>query len=541
MIFWYICWGITVAVGVRYLIWLKAILEWDYWFLAGPFFIAECWILGFFAISNFIRLCTLIQGGRRRNSTIGVQGFPIVLALVPVCGEPVEEVRKTVFSLLALRYPRDKIYVAITDDCGNPELLALADEWGVGYVTHPRHTEAKAGNLNRALGQLRDAVKPEWILVVDTGDSVIPEAMDHARPYMDEERLGFMQFERHFTFGGAELPSDFRYFYEVIQPRRNNVGSAFACGSGALWNIKAIDELGGFSTWNIVEDVTTSYLLQLKGWRGRYIYGKAFHCSEYVSDMSRLMKQRWQWMIDTYRLFFWKNPFLQKSFSFVLRWDYAEIGFAYLLGFPILTARLMPFFLTWLSMHLFKDQGGVIAYWYFFLPLMFGRIFCEYVELKKGGVPFRYWKKQLTLFEGLLPVFCLAAIQTLIYGPNRKPKYRTTGKAQLQGFFWRSIKFQLLLYFGGIGTICYGYMMAREVTPSLVTNALWLLYSSWVLLPFITAAAVTSSRAFRLTWRWIVIGSLCFGIAILLNELYLSPTYSWAGNMILVYMKGIFS
>lgn len=109
--YWYACWAVTVAVGIRYLIWLNAILEWDYWFLAGPFFVAECWILGFFAIGNAIRLYTLIQGGRRKNrvNTIVSAAFPTVLAFIPVCGEPVEEVRKTVLSLLAVRYPRDKI------------------------------------------------------------------------------------------------------------------------------------------------------------------------------------------------------------------------------------------------------------------------------------------------------------------------------------------------------------------------------------------------------------------------------------------------
>lgn len=531
----------TVAVGIRYLIWLKAILEWDYWFLAGPFFAAECLILGFFAIGNLIRLCTLISklGHKKIQVKNGNVEFPQLIGLIPVCGEPVEEVQKTVFSLLAVRYPPDKICVVITDDKGNPELLALANKWGVTYVTHPCHMEAKAGNLNRALAQVREEMKPDWVLVVDTGDTVIPEIMEHVRPHMDEERLGFIQLERHFTFDGAELPSDFRYFYEVIQPRRDNVESAFACGSGAFWNINAIDELGGFSTWNIVEDVTTSYFLQLKGWRGKYMHGKAFHSSEYVSDLSRLMKQRWQWMIDTYRLFFWKNPFLQKSFPFVLRWDYAEIGFAYLLGFPILTARLMPFILTWLSMHLFKNQGGVLAYWKYFLPLMLGRILCEWVELKRGNVPFVYWKKQLSLFEGLLPVFCMAAIQTLLYGPRHKPKYRITGKAKLNGFFWKSAKPQFLLYFGGVATIWYGFLASADVTPSLVTNTLWLLYSSWVLIPFITAVAATSSRMIRMLWRYTVIGALVSGMVALGIEMHASPVYTMAGNMILDYIKGV--
>ena len=541
MVLWYAVWLGAVALTFRYLWWLKSILEWKYWFLAMPFFEAECCILAFFITGYSLRLVTLLSKWMKEKKEIkgvsaGNTEFPRILIMIPVCGEPIEEVKKTVVSMLKIDYPQDRMHVAITDDRGDPLLPELAAEYGIAYITHPHHDESKAGNLNRALAQLRKSFCPDWVLVVDTGDIVDPEIMKSVKPRMGEDKLGFIQVERHFSFTGVPLVADFHYFYEVIQPRRDEVGSAFACGSGAFWNVRAIDELGGFSSWNLVEDLTTSYLLQLRGWHGRYISGKAFHWSEYVPDLPRMIKQRWQWAIDTYRLFFWKNPFAQKSLSWMLRWDYGEMGLVYLLSFPILMIRMMPFALIWMPTFLFNGHSGALTYWQYFLPVICARMACEWIQFRRSKVPFVNWKRQQSLYEGLMPVFCVAALQTLVMGPNRKPTYHITGKGVRQGFFWHLIKFQLAWFFGGVGTVWYGYLASTDVTPILLTSTVWLIYSLWLLIPFITAAAATSFWMFRLIWRCVVIGAFISVLMVLLVELYASPVYSAVEHLIMHYI-----
>src|SRR5712691_364223 len=116
-------------------------------------------------------------------------------------------------------------------------------------------------------------------------------------------------------------------------------------------------------------------------------------------------------MIDSYRLFFWKNPFLQKSISLMMQWDYAEVGLVYLLSFPIMTIRLMPFLLIWMPRQIIDDHHDGLIYWMYFLPLVAARMLCEWVEFRRGGVAFAHWKKQQSLYEGLMPLFCVAAIQ----------------------------------------------------------------------------------------------------------------------------------
>jgi cellulose synthase (UDP-forming) len=356
------------------------------------------------------------------------------------------------------------------------------------------------------------------VLVIDAGDTIAPNVMEFVLPHMGEERLGFLQVERHFYFRDKPLPQDYVEFYQVIVPRRDRVGSIFACGSGAFWKLEALDELGGFSTWNLVEDLTTSYLLQIKGWHGKYIYGTPLHWAEYVPDLAILTRQRWQWIVDTYRLFFWRNPFRQKSLSWVLKWDYAEIALMYLLSIPIVVIRAIPWVLIVWPVFLFDDQQGGLTYWQFFLPVMGLRLLCERIELGLAGVPFSNWISQQGLYEGLVPMFVTAAIQTFSRGPEWKPPYRPTGIRRRGGFFWMAIRLQLLWFFGGVVTVWYGYMM-DPVTPMLVISTFWLLYSLWLLIPFVSSAAATSFWMFRIFWRGVVTGSFLCGVVALLLEL----------------------
>ena len=55
-----------------------------------------------------------------------------------------------------------------------------------------------------------------------------------------------------------------------MQAGKDTDNAAFSCGSGVIYRRKALEEIGGFSTWNLVEDVHTSMLLHDRGWRSIY-------------------------------------------------------------------------------------------------------------------------------------------------------------------------------------------------------------------------------------------------------------------------------
>ena len=62
-----------------------------------------------------------------------------------------------------------------------------------------------------------------------------------------------------------------RVFYETMQLSNDQANAVISCGSGVVYRRRALEELGGFATWNLVEDFTSSYEMVSRGWRGVYI------------------------------------------------------------------------------------------------------------------------------------------------------------------------------------------------------------------------------------------------------------------------------
>lgn len=125
--------------------------------------------------------------------------------------------------------------------------------------------------------------------------------------FLENERLGFVQTPkealapRNDPFGTRD-----RMFDDVVQVGRNGFGAAFACGSGVLWRIQAVRAIGGFSTWNVVEDLTTSYYLHAAGWELEY-HDEVMSIGLAPDDIPGLLKQRGTWAVDSWRLFLFKK------------------------------------------------------------------------------------------------------------------------------------------------------------------------------------------------------------------------------------------
>lgn len=514
MLLWRTSYLVTVCAGINYLFWLYGVLDWHVWFLAIPFFICELWF-----IINFLCTGTLAFAREtRKHWHSGTTASPLleVAVLIPVCGEAKEIVGATIDSALAISYAGN-LKIFVTDDKSSDDIKNLALQKGVIYLTHPPHEEAKAGNMNRALPEIMKMLPAvQWLLVIDSGDIVRPDILEHAVPYFSEERVGFVQVQRRFDMNN--LPSDTGYFYDVIIPKRDRCDAMFSCGSGAFWKIEALMELGGFSTWNIVEDYTTSYELQKKGWHGRYVL-KPLHIGIPAADINSLIRQRYQWACDALRLAFWKNPLLDKTLSLPIRWAYVEVAASYLLAFPVFVIRTIPLVVLWFDFPLFHLLQRELDYWVYFAPFFGARVLCDFTEFFAQKTPFcRLWGKQLSLHEGLIPLYIMAVIQTFAHGPEKKPRYQVTPKKADTRFQLYAVRFQIVWFCLNLLTILYGFQY-HSTNPWLITATIWLLYSSLLLMPFISAATATMYRGFRICWNTTLITAWLGGLSVLALEL----------------------
>jgi cellulose synthase (UDP-forming) len=90
----------------------------------------------------------------------------------------------------------------------------------------------------------------------------------------------------------------------VVQPARDADGCAVAVGSAIIYRRSALDAIGGFAAWNVVEDLSTGYQLNCAGYQVRYVE-RALSIGLAPTDLANIYKQRGTWAIDTLR---WSSP-----------------------------------------------------------------------------------------------------------------------------------------------------------------------------------------------------------------------------------------
>ena len=227
--------------------------------LAAPSLPAALHFVGFLGTLLVMSLSFVNQMAPRNNKMAPPlpASLPYVAAVIPTYGEPVAILERTVVSLKALDYPRERPHIVISDDGHREEVRRLAEAHGVAYSPGAQR-DAKAGNLNSALVYLEQAFPQATLVLTQDADELIhPQFLRKIVGYFSDAQIAFVQTPKEaFTPSGDPFGNRDRIFYDVLQPGRNGSGAAFSCGSGVLWRIGALCAIGGFSTWNIVEDMT---------------------------------------------------------------------------------------------------------------------------------------------------------------------------------------------------------------------------------------------------------------------------------------------
>ncbi len=225
---------------------------------------------------------------------------------IPCCGEPLEVIKTTLKAVSRVTYPDFEVYVL--DDGGARQVAALAESLGFHYLSRPASglslDDSKSGNLNFGLKQSRG----ELILVLDADQVPTPEIISRLAGFFRLPRVAYVQSQQAFFLPeGDPFYNADKIFYETLQLSNDQANAVVSCGSGVLYRRLALEEMDGFATWNIVEDFTTSYELLSRGWKGIY-YPYPLSRGLAPATLPGVYRQRFQWCLDTMRLFFWDNP-----------------------------------------------------------------------------------------------------------------------------------------------------------------------------------------------------------------------------------------
>lgn len=206
---------------------------------------------------------------RQRYAPPAPPGYSVDV-FITTYDEPLSIVRRTVIGARAIRYPH-RTY--ILDDGKREEMLQLARDLGVGYIRRKGNAHAKAGNLNHAIKHTTG----DFILQLDADHVPLPTIVDGLIGYFTDDKVAFVQSPQDFyntdsfthviNEGARSMWEENRIFYSLIQPGKDSWNSAIFCGSCGMLRRAALDEIGGFSTATIIEDMETSMMLHARGWK----------------------------------------------------------------------------------------------------------------------------------------------------------------------------------------------------------------------------------------------------------------------------------
>jgi cellulose synthase (UDP-forming) len=494
--------GIALALATAwYVPWVLGHLNWRVPWLSVPFALASL-------MTAAMSLVTAINHWQRRVP----QRHPVppgkespVAIIIPTYGEAGRMVYETARSVLAQDYPQDRLCVVISDDAHRQSVRAVARQLGreypdarVVYHQPPRRNdprrrgEAKAGNLNSALEALQIyAPEATFVETRDADDLVGDEGFlrQAVGQLLTDPQIAYVQTIKEAVvspgdpFGNLEP-----LFYRGAMLARNAANAVFPCGSGLVWRREALDDIGGFPTWNLVEDLQSGVEALRHGWHGIYLPIVGAVGQTAPEDVPNAMKQRGTWALDTMRLSFWGD---KRGLSLRQHVQFSELGLFYLLSFAVLVFAVTPVFA--LLFGLFPLITTDAAYAVHFWP------YAAAVELLlvclSDGLPYEsLWRARQT-WLGTAPTYAVAAILALVYGPKRKPHYRVTRKEHVHRVYWRESLPQILLFLALIGASLYHLATHALLVTADLGSLFWAAF-------FVLAL----SRSVRNVWHGVNLG-----------------------------------
>lgn len=405
---------LTLVAGAVYLVWLVGALDPGHTALGVAFYGAEAfaWLLFLVASLDFWSLRF------KRPTGLEVEKKYDVDVFVPTAGEPFSVVGPVLFAVSRIRWPHGRLEVYVLDDGGAPQVELLAGLFGFHYLSRAQRDDlaqgnAKAGNLNFGL----EHSDGDLILVMDADQVPEPDILERLVGYMRFDDLAFIQSrQRYLVPEGDPFNNLDPVFYEAAQYGFDDKNTVISCGSGVVYRRKALEDIGGFATWNLVEDLTTSYELHSRGWKSFYFpFALSFGLAP--DDMRGVYNQRGQWALDTMRLFFWDNPFLKSGLDWSKRLSYLVIGLTYVAaGFTI------PFFFSipvWT--YLTGETVLTAPEWQFFLLRVV--YFVAMVAALRYMFRGRNAGKQFQFLAGLFPIYLTGTVQALFSPPKEDLEY----------------------------------------------------------------------------------------------------------------------
>jgi cellulose synthase (UDP-forming) len=278
---------------------------------------------------------------------------PAVDVFICTYNEELAVLEKTIIAAQAIDYPQVKVWVL--DDTRRDWLRDYCERKGVHYARRPDNSHAKAGNLNNGLRISADVTNAPYILVLDADFAPQRQIIYRMLGLFADRKVGLVQTPQ-FYYNADPIQHNLRatdswvdeqrVFFDVLQPAKDAVDSAFCVGTSFIVRRDLITAAGGFPVGSVCEDIHTTYLLLRHGHVTRWL-GERLSNGLSAESIIDYINQRSRWCLGTVQLALLpQGPLRGKGYSLSARMHFLH-GLLHWLGKPFMALIMLAPALYW--------------------------------------------------------------------------------------------------------------------------------------------------------------------------------------------------
>lgn len=457
-----------VLAGAAYFVWRLTAFNPSAPVYSALFYAAEMYG---FAISLFMIYASFHV--RVRNPAAPAPGLSVDV-FITTYNEPLDVVRRTALAAVRMDYAHE---TWILDDGNRPELKALAKEVGCRYLPREKNVNAKAGNLNNGLAHATG----EFVVLFDADHVAEKNFLMRTLGYFRDPGLAMVQTPQdYYNLGSFQhgRPKRSRliwheqsYFHYIGQTGRDWRNAATLCGCSAVLRRKAIDEVGGFATETVTEDMHTIVRIQKNKWNTAY-HAEPLAFGIAPPDFRGYMRQRLRWGEGNLQVCREEGLPFTRDLTFAQRLCYFVLTTPYLEGWHKLILYLGPIIVLFSSVP--PIHADLATFFAFFTPLYIGA-FAYYNVIGRG------FGRVIATERFTMARFAVALYSTL--GLFRKRiRFRVSSKNLAGSLSLMSIVPQALIGAASVLAVAYTGYRYWSGLPLFMPDWLALLVCVWALI-----------------------------------------------------------
>ncbi|MDQ0207777.1 glycosyltransferase [Alkalicoccobacillus murimartini] len=257
-----------------------------------------------------------------------LETLPTVDIFIATYNESEDLLKRTIAACTLIRYPKNLVTIYVCDDGRRSSVRELCEEFGISYIDRKDNSHAKAGNLNHAL------TKSSGEIVVTMDADMVPQAnfLERTVGHFSDEEMVFVQAPQVFynddpfqynLFFEDRITNEQDFFMRQLEQGKDRFNATMYVGSNALFRRTALDEVGGFATGVITEDMATGMLLQSDNRKSAFV-NETLAVGLSPETYADLLKQRDRWCRGNIQVVRKWNPLKMKGLSFMQKLLYMD-------------------------------------------------------------------------------------------------------------------------------------------------------------------------------------------------------------------------